>query len=65
MVDTTSNFVLYYPLRAKDSSSVAEQFLDLVPVFIVLLFIRSDPETEFTAEVVQHLFRWLKVSIDN
>ena len=52
------------PLRTKDAESVAKKLLDLLLVSGIPRSIRSDPGTEFTGEVVQHLCRWLKVPID-
>ena len=56
MVDGASKFAFSYPMWTKGTESVAKQLLDLVLMFDVPRSIWSDPGTEFTAEVVQHLF---------
>ena len=43
---------------------MAKKLLDLLLMFGIPRSIRSDPGTEFTAEVVRHLCRWLTVPID-
>ena len=57
-------FALWYPLRTKGAGSVANKLLDLLMIFGIPRSILIDPGTEFTAEVVQHLCRWLKVPIN-
>ena len=43
---------------------MANKLLDLLMIFGIPRSILSDPGTEFTAQVVQHLCRWLKVPIN-
>ena len=64
VVDRASKFAFAYPLRTKDAESVAKKLLGLLLMFGIPCSIRSDPGTEFTAEVVQHLCRWLNEPID-
>ena len=64
VVNRAIKFAFAHPLRTKDAESVAKKLLDLLLLFGIPRSIRSDPGTEFMAEVVQHLCRWLKVSID-
>ena len=64
VVDRASKFAFAYRLKTKDAESVAKKLLDLLLMFGIPRCIRRDPGTEFTAEVVQHLCRWLKVPID-
>ena len=55
IVDRASQFLFAYPIPNK--SGVAKKLLEL-------LLLRSDPGTEFTAEVVEHLCKRLNVAID-
>ena len=43
---------------------MAKKLLEMLLIFGIPLSIRSNPSTEFTAEVVQHLCKWLNVTID-
>ena len=64
IVDRASKFLFAYPLPSKSAKGVAKTFLELLLTFGIPLSLRSDPGTEFTAEVVQHLCNWLNVTID-
>ena len=64
VVDRASKCAFAYPLTTKDVERVAKKLLDLLLMFGIPRSIRSDPETEFAVEVVQHICRWLKVPID-
>ena len=48
----------------QDAENVAIKILELLLTFGIHLSLRSDPGTEFTAEVVKHLCKWLNVTID-
>ena len=43
---------------------MAKKLLELLLSFGLPSSLRNDPGTEFTAEVVQHLCKWLNVAID-
>ena len=64
IVDRASKFLFTYPLPNKTAENVAKKLLELLLTFGIPLSLRSDPGTEFTAEVVQHLGKWLNVTID-
>ena len=64
VVDRASKFLFAYPLPNKKAEGVARKLLELLLTFGIPLSLRSDPGTEFTAEVVQHLCKWLNVAID-
>lgn len=64
VVDRASKFAFAYLSRTKDAESVAKKLLDLVLMFSFPRSTRTDLGAEFTAEVVQHIFRSLKVPID-
>ena len=59
-----SKFLFTYPLPNKTAENVTNKLLELLPTFGIPLSLRSDPGTEFTGEVVQHLCKWLSVTID-
>ena len=63
-VDRVSKFLLAYPLPNKTAENVTKKLLELLATFGIPLSLRSDPATEFTAEVVQYLCKWLNVGID-
>ena len=64
VVDRASKFLFAYPLPNKRAEGVARKLLELLLTFGIPLSLRSDPGTEFTAEVVQHFCKWLNVAID-
>ena len=65
IVDRARKFLFAYPLPNKTTAeNVAKKLLELLLTFGIPLSLRSDPGTEFTAEVVQHLCKWLNVTID-
>ena len=64
IMDRASKFLFAYSLPNKTAESVAKKLLELLLIFGIPLSLRSDPGTEFTAEVVQHLCKWLNVTID-
>ena len=65
IVDRASKFLFVNPLLNKIAENVAEKLLEQLLTFGIPLSLRSDPSTEFTAEVVQHLCKWLNVTIDS
>ena len=64
IVDRASKFLFAYPLSDKTAENVAKKLLELLSTFEIPPSLHSDPGTEFTAEVVQHLCKWLNVTID-
>ena len=64
IVDRVSKFLFDYPLPNKTAENVTKKLLELLLTFGIPLSLRSDPGTEFTAEVVQPLCKWLNVTID-
>ena len=64
IVDRASKFMFAYPLPNKTAELVAKKNLELLLIFGIPLSLRSDPGTEFTEDVVQHLCKWLNVTID-
>ena len=64
IVDRASKVLFAYPLPNKTAESVAKKILELLLTFGIPLSLRSDPGTEFTAEVVRHICKWLNVAID-
>ena len=64
IVDRASKFLFAYILSNKIAENVATKLLELLLTFGIPLSLRSDSSTEFTVEVVQHLCRWLNVTID-
>ena len=65
VVDKASRFLFEYPLPSIEAQGVARLLLDLCLTFGVPSFIRTDGGREFTATVVEHLCRWLKVKIEH
>ena len=63
MGDRAGKFLFTYPLPINTAENVAKKLLELLLTFGISLYLRSDPGTEFTAEVVQHLCKWLNVTI--
>ena len=43
---------------------MAKKLREVLSILGIPLSLRSDPGTEFIAEVVQHLWKWLNVTID-
>ena len=60
----SEEFLFAYPLPNKIAENVAKKLLELLLTFGIPLSLRSDSGTEFAAEVVQHLCKWLHVTID-
>ena len=65
MVDRASKFLTAFPLPTKEAVGVSRKLLGLLRTFGLLLSIRCDPGGEFAADVMQHLCRWLRVSLDH
>ena len=63
IVDRACKFVFAYPLPNKTAENMAKKLLELLLLFGIPLSLRSDPATEFIAEIVQHLCKWLNVTI--
>lgn len=64
VVDRGTKFLAAFPLPSKAAEGVSRKLLELLLIFGLPLSIRCDPGGEFIAEVTQHLYRWLKVSLD-
>ena len=61
--DKASIFLFASPLPTKEALGVARKLLEVTLTFGLPLYVRSDPGSEFTAEVIQHLCKWLNVTI--
>ena len=55
VVDRANKFLFAYLLPNKTAENMAKKLLKLLLTFGISLSLRSDPGTEFTAEVVQRL----------
>ena len=64
IVDRASKFLFAYILPNQNAESVAKKLLERLLTFGIPLSLHSNPGTEFTAEVVRHLCKWLNVAID-
>ena len=64
VVDRASKVRFAYPLFNKNADNVVKKLLELLLTFGIPLSLRSDPGTEFNAVVVNHLCKWLNVTID-
>ena len=64
VVDRATKFLSAAPLPTKEALGVSKKLLELLLNFGLPLSIRCDPGSENTAEVMQNLCRWLKVSLD-
>ena len=65
IVDRASKFMFAYPLpNNKTTENAAKKLLELQLIFGIPLSLRSDPGTELTTEVTQHLCKWLNVTIN-
>ena len=62
-VDKASKFLFAFPLPTKEAIGAARKLLKLILTFGLPLYVRSDPGSEFKAEVMQHLCKWLNVII--
>ena len=62
-VDKASKFLFAFPLPTKEAIGVSGKLLEVMLAFGLSLYVRSDPGSEFTAEVMQHLCKWLNVTI--
>ena len=64
IMDRASKFLFAYPLLNKTPENVAKKLLEFMLTFGIPLSLHSNPGTEFIAEVVQHLRKWLNATID-
>lgn len=64
MVDRASKFLKALPLPSKETLGVGPKWLELLLAVGLPLLIRCDPGGEFTAGVLQHVCRWLKLPLD-
>ena len=55
VVDRASKFLFANPLPNKTAENGAKKLLEFLSTLGIPLSLRSDPGTEFTAEVVQYL----------
>ena len=63
IVDRASKFLFAYPLPNKSAEGAAKKILEQLLTFRIPLSLHSDPGTAFTVKVVQHLCKWLNVTI--
>ena len=64
IVDRASKFLFAYRLPNKTAENMDKKHLKLLLTFGIPLSLPSNPGTEFSVEVVQHLCTWLNVTID-
>ena len=64
VVDNASKFLFAYSRPNKTAENVAETLLELLLTFGTPLSLHVVPGMEFTAEVVQHLCKWLNLTIE-
>lgn len=64
VVDRATKFLSASPLPTKGTLGVSRKLLELILIFGLPLSIRCDPGGENTSEIMEHLCRWLKVSLD-
>ena len=64
ILDRANKSLFTYPLPNKTAENVTKKLLELLSTFGIPLPLRSDSGTEFIGEVVQHLCKWLNVTID-
>ena len=62
IMDRASEFMFAYPLPNKTTENVAKKPLKFLLTFWISLSLCGDLGTEFTAEVVHHLCKWLNVT---
>ena len=63
VVDRASKFPFGFPLETKQAVGVARVLVELCLTYGVPKTVRCDGGSEFGAEVVKHLCRWLRASI--
>ena len=64
IVDRASKFLFAYRLPNKTAENAAKKLLELLLNYGIPQSLRSDPGAEFTADVVQHLYKWLNAMIE-
>ena len=64
VANRSSKFLFAYPLPNKTVKTVTKKLLEMLLTFGILISLRSDPGTEFTTEVAQHLCKRLIVKIE-
>ena len=64
VVDRASKFLAAFPLPSMEATTVSRKFLELLLIFDLPLSIRCNPGSDFKAEVMQHLCRWLRVPLN-
>ncbi|CAB1098497.1 unnamed protein product [Ectocarpus sp. CCAP 1310/34] len=65
VVDRASTFLTAFPLPSKKATGLSRKLLELLLIFGLPFSIRCDPGSEFTAEMMQHLCRWLKMPLNH
>ena len=65
VVDRASKFLTAFPLPTKEAVGVSRKLLSLLLTFGLPLSIWCDLGGEFVADVMEHLCRWLRVSLVN
>ena len=64
VVDRANKFLLAYPLPNNVADNVAKKLPGILLTFGTPLSLRSDPGKEFTADVFEHICKWLNVIVD-
>ena len=64
VVDRANKFLFANPLPNKTVENVAKKLLKMLSTFGIHISLLSDPGTEFTGEGVQHICKWLNVTMD-
>lgn len=64
VVDRASKFLPTFPLPSKDAVNDSRNLLELLLILGLPSSIRYDLGSEFTADVTQHLSKWLDVRLD-
>ena len=62
-VDKASKLLFAFPLLMKEALGIARRLLEVMLTFRRPMYVPSDPGSEFTAKVLQHLCKWLMVTI--
>ena len=64
IVDRATKFLFAFPLPTKETLNVSKKLLELILIFGLPFSIRCDGGREFVSTIMEHLCRWLKVSLD-
>ncbi|CAB1111526.1 unnamed protein product [Ectocarpus sp. CCAP 1310/34] len=64
VVDRASDFLTAFPLPSKEAVGVSHKLLGLLLMFGLPHSSRWGPGSEFMAEAIKHLCRWLRVPLN-